>query len=102
MKRVSLICVMIVGALFLATTVFAYECVYQPLVTKKNRMKGMAVINAVDNYCGQVSRQGGGYRVKLEGKKAEFFDRNYVYEEVLQYACDKCGYATVKNLSGQP
>lgn len=85
-----------------STMAFGFDCDYQGITTKKNRVAGTAVINQFNTYCGKVVRQGGGYSVKMEGVKAEFFDNNHAYEDVLRYVCNKCGLKTVPKYSGQP
>lgn len=102
MKLFRLILLAVVGTLLWAALALAYECEYQNITTKKNRVAGVAVINQVDNYCGQVTKQGGGFKVKIDGKKAEYYDSSHSYEDVLQYVCNKCGLKSTPRLSGKP
>jgi hypothetical protein len=85
-----------------STMALGYECDYQGIATKKNRIAGTAVINQFNVYCGKVVRANGGYSVKMEGEKAEFFDSNHSYEDVLHYVCNKCGLKTIPQSLGKP
>jgi len=99
MLRCVLLALLFVGVW--ATLALAYDCEYQNQVSKKNRPLGTLVISQVDTYCGEVRKQGGGYRVKMNGRKTEVFGSQYSYEEILQYVCNSCGLQGTQRFSGQ-
>lgn len=100
MLRSLTIIVMLAAMLMCAAAAQAFDCTLNPIV-RNGKEVGTAVISGLDRYCGSVQRTGGGYRVKLDGRSAEFFNATYKYRDVLQYMCDYCDYKKTDILSGQ-
>jgi len=83
-----------------ALPALAYDCELDTII-RNGKQVGTVVVNGLDNYCGTVYFQGGGYSVHLDGQPKKFYSRDYAYKDVLNYMCDACLYKKKDKLSGQ-